>query len=174
MTAGLLRGLPGSAARRCARGAARSVRRVIGDESGSALVEFTVLAPLLLMLWVGVLQFGPVLQNYLTLQNAVTQGVQTFAAERSVAATVYSDTINQVSAAAPSLYSGATVTLSVCNASGGSCTACTSNSTCASAIGSAQGDAAKVSATYPCGLTFKIFGFGASCTISVSADMLIR
>ncbi len=58
--------------------------------------------------------------------------------------------------------------------SGGSCTACTSNSTCASAIGSAQGDAAKVSATHPCGLTYRVFGFLADCTISVSADMLIR
>jgi Flp pilus assembly protein TadG len=161
----LFRGAGGQATARLTATARRSAN-LFRDESGAVLVEFTVLATLLVLLWAGVMQFGPVLQNYVTLQNSVTQAVQTLAAGRTDA-TAYADTIAQVSAAAGSLYSGATVSLADCN--GGACTACTAGSCALTA-----GHAANVSATYPCGLTYRIFGFGADCTLSVSAEMLIE
>ena len=175
MNAGFLRPLFRGGA---GRATARLSGEVFRDESGSAVVEFTILAPLLILLWVGVLQFGPILQNQVILQDAVHQGAQTLAASRTDA-NVYSDTIAQVEAAAGSLWANTTVTVSICNASGGSCSACSTNSTCAalmrpSSTTTAQGDAAQVSATYPCVLTYKLFNLGKNCSVSASESALIQ
>ena len=148
---------------------ARGLATLVKDNSGSALVEFSLVAPILVTMWVGVLQFGPLLQNQLILQNAVHQGAQVMSAGRTDAS-VYTDTMNQVSAAAGALSSSVSVTLSVCNASGTSCSVCVSSgaSSCATLMQTAAGDAVKVAATYPCSLTFALFGFGSSCSLSAS------
>ncbi len=151
---------------------ARRSAAVIRDESGSTLVEFTIVAPSLILLWVGVLQFGPVLQNYVIIQNAAFQTAQ-FAGTGRTDATIYTDSINQFSAAASSL-SGASATISICSASGTSCTPCSSDSACVSAMTSAKGDAVRVSASMPCSLSYTLFGFGSNCSISTTQYALIQ
>jgi Flp pilus assembly protein TadG len=145
------------------------LKSVFQAESGSVLVEFSILAPMLVVMWVGVLQFGLILQNKATLQDAVHQGAQTMSAGRTIQA-IYTDTIDQVEAAAGSLAANMTVTLSVCNASGASCSPCSTN--CATLMHS--GDAAQVSATYPCVLAYSLFNLGSSCTISATEETLIQ
>lgn len=151
---------------------ARRSAVVIGDESGSAMVEFSIVAPLLILLWVGVLQFGPILQNYIIIQNAAFQTAQ-FAGTGRTDATIYTDSINQFNAAASSL-SGASATISLCSASGTSCTACNTDSACVSAMTSAKGNAVKISASMPCSLTYTLFGFGSSCSISTMQYALVQ
>jgi len=155
------------------RATARLSANMFRDESGSVLIEFSILAPMLILLWVGVLQFFPILQNHVILQEAVSQGAQTLAAGRTDS-TVYSDTINQVTAAAGSLAASMTVTVSVCNASGGSCSACSTNAACGTLLTSAQGEAGQVSATYPCVLIISLFNFAPGCTVSATVRALIE
>lgn len=149
------------------------LRSVLRDERGSTLVEFTIIAPMLVVLWVGVLQFGPILQSKIILQNAVYQGAQLMGASRTDA-TIYTDTINQFNAAAGALAAGATVTVSICNASGASCAACATDALCASSIGAAQGHAAQVSASYPCVLANGVFNFHSACTVTATESALIQ
>jgi Flp pilus assembly protein TadG len=143
------------------------------DESGSVLVEFSIVAPMLVLVWVGVLQFCPILQNRVILQGVVSQGAQTMSAGRTDSS-IYTDTIDQVKAAAGPLWAQMTVTMSVCNAGGASCSACSTDSACYALMQSAQGDAAQVSATYPCVLTYSLFNLRSNCTISATDSTLIQ
>lgn len=154
---------------------ASSLAKLVEDSSGSALVEFSLLAPILITLWVGVLQFGPLLQNQLIIQNAVNEGAQVMSSGRTDA-NVYTDTLNQVTAAAGALSGSLSVTLSVCNASGTSCSTCSSTgaSSCATLLQAAYGDAVHVAATYPCSLAFGLFDFGSTCALSASESGLIE
>ena len=148
------------------------LKQLITNETGSALVEFSLLAPLLIMLWVGAMQFSPLLRDQIILQAAAHQGAQVLAAGRTDA-NVYSDVQNAVSVAAGSMSSGLTVSLSICNSGGSSCSACQA-STCANVLQSAAGDAAQVSVSYPCSLTYALFNLSASCTLSASESVLVE
>src|ERR1700730_3484323 len=71
-------------------------------ERGAALVEFGLLAPVLLLILLGTAQFGLTLNQFVTLTNAVSIGGLQFALSRSDT-TPYTDAINAVKNAAPSL-----------------------------------------------------------------------
>jgi len=47
----------------------RSLRRLAADQNGSAIVEFGILAPAILMLFVGILQIGLWMQSYNALRS---------------------------------------------------------------------------------------------------------
>lgn len=145
------------------------------DTSGAALVEFSLLAPILMLMWVGAMQFGPLLQDKLILQDAVHQGAQAMAAG-GTDPNVYADTLSQVSAAAGAMSGSLTVSLSICNASATSCSACGASgaSSCATLLPTSAGDAVQVTATYPCSLTYKLFNLGPTCTLSASESALIE
>ena len=49
------------------------------------MVEFTIVLPILLLLLLGILQFGVVFNNYITLTDAVRAGARQAAVGRSVA-----------------------------------------------------------------------------------------
>lgn len=59
----------------------RAARR-LRDDDGQALVEFAVVAPLLVLLLFAVLQFGVLFNNYLVLTDAVRVGGRTAAVSR--------------------------------------------------------------------------------------------
>ena len=136
------------------------------DENGATAIEFAFIAPILILLLLGAIEFGIVLKNWLTLTNAVNVGAMQFAISRSDT-NAYSDTVSALEAAAPSLTAAnLTITLSVNG------TACSTNATCSAALTSAAPSGgtvtpSAVTATYPCasGLLFYNF-WSLSCTLS--------
>jgi Flp pilus assembly protein TadG len=64
-------------------------------EIGAALVEFGLLAPVLLLVLLGAAQFGLALSQFVTLTNAVSVGELQFALSRSDT-TPYIDAVNAV------------------------------------------------------------------------------
>ncbi len=55
------------------------------NEKGQTMVEFVIVLPILLLLLLGILQFGVVFNNYITLTDAVRAGARQAAVGRSVA-----------------------------------------------------------------------------------------
>lgn len=48
----------------------------IKNEKGQALVEFAIILPILLLLIMGILQFGMLINSYLTLENSSREGAR--------------------------------------------------------------------------------------------------
>src|ERR1700719_3458765 len=94
------------------------------DCAGGPAVEFALVLPMLLLLLVGMIEFGLTLNNYIMLTEAVRSGARQFAISRG-GTTPYTDAVSQIHGAAAGLNpSGVTITLSVNG------TACTSDTTC--------------------------------------------
>lgn len=121
-------------------------------ETGAALVEFTLVLPLLLMLLFGIIQFGWLFYNYAVLTSAASTGARLLATQRGYA-TPYSDTKTAVLSAAgviaplASLNKTLTINLSVNG------TSCQSDAACATALGTASqapaaGTQASISLSY--------------------------
>ena len=55
------------------------------DEKGQAMVEFVLIAPIFLLLVFGLVQFGILFNNYLTLTDAVRAGARQAAVSRTLA-----------------------------------------------------------------------------------------
>ena len=51
--------------------------RNLKNQKGQALVEFAIILPILLILVMGILQFGMMLNSYLTIENASREGART-------------------------------------------------------------------------------------------------
>lgn len=99
---------------------------VVRDGTGAILVEFTLLLPALLLLLMGIFQFGLVFYNYIMVTNAAAAGARTFAYGRWDS-NIYTDTAAAINSASSNL-SGLTIALSVNG------TACASNSACQTAL----------------------------------------
>jgi Flp pilus assembly protein TadG len=54
----------------------------IGDESGQSMTEFAVILPVLVVLLFGIVQFGILFNNYVTLTDAVRAGARAAAVSR--------------------------------------------------------------------------------------------
>ena len=52
------------------------------DEKGQAMVEFTMILPVLVVVVLGIFQFGVLFNNYVTLTDAVRAGARTAAVSR--------------------------------------------------------------------------------------------
>lgn len=57
-------------------------------ESGQALAEFALVLPALMAILIGIIQFGAVFKNYLTLTDAVREGARKAAVSRNRAGNV--------------------------------------------------------------------------------------
>jgi Flp pilus assembly protein TadG len=138
-------------------------------EDGVAAIEFAVLAPMLVLLLMGTVEFGLVLANYVQVTNAANVGAMTFSISRSDE-TPWTDTKNAITAAAPSLTSSnLTITFSVNG------TACTSDSSCNTALTNAAPSGgtltpASVTVAYPCGTMLTGYSFWPS-TCQLSSTM---
>jgi len=146
----------------------RSPRRVAGDRGGASAVEFALLAPILLLLAVGMAQFGIVLNQYIMLTEAVRDGARLLSIARG-SATPYTSTVNQVKSSAGTLTSTSLTITTTVNG-----TACATDSACSTALSSASGQSASVSATYPCHLQVMGINFISSCTLSSSTTEMIE
>ena len=130
------------------------------DAVGTSAIEFAFIAPALMLLALGTVQFGLTLNNYITLMEAVRTASRQLAVSRG-GTTPYTDTVNQIYRSAPNL-TRASLTISV-SVDGN---ACSTDTTCSTALASAQGRPANVAATYPCDLTVMAHDFAPGCTLS--------
>jgi Flp pilus assembly protein TadG len=109
------------------------------DERGAAAVEFALVAPLLLLMVLGIAEFGRAFHVQTTLSQAAREGVRVMALQNDPAAAIAA-----TKAAAPTLtLTNITVTPSSCVASGLTPAA-----------------TATVTVTYPLAFTSKLFGSG--------------
>ena len=144
----------------------RQVTDLITSRRGTVMIEFAILAPVMLLLVLGTFQFGLVISNYVLLTNAVGAGARNFALSRG-STTPYSATVSVITGSSPSLTaSSITITTSVNG------TACTSDSTCTTAL--TAGASATVAATYPCSLSVYGYNFAPSCTLSAQMTGLVN
>jgi Flp pilus assembly pilin Flp len=102
-----------------ARDAVQWLRRLAHDAGGAALVEFTIVAMLLITLLVGIVQFGLLLNGYIVLTNATEAGARRLALSRGTDRP-YTDTQSQIYASAANM-TAASLTISVA-VNGAGCT----------------------------------------------------
>ncbi len=143
-------------------------------ERGTALVEFALLAPVLLLILLGTAQFGLTLNQFVTLTNAVTMGVQQFSISKAIGSP-YTNTVNAMTqAAAPSLtLTSAAITTQVCTAlnSSGICTAwssCSTDATCATLLTNNAGNPAQITATHSWSLPVPGYSFAWTTTAQMT------
>jgi Flp pilus assembly protein TadG len=146
------------------------LRDLLRDRAGSPAVEFALIAPLLLMLLMGIIQFSITFNNYIELTEAVRTGARNFAISRAIAsATPYSTTVSTIDASAGNLTAASiTVTVSVAG------TACSTDAACSTALSTAAGETAAVTATYPCNLSVMGKNFLPSCTLQSKTSDLVE
>lgn len=137
-------------------------------EKGTAAIEFALVAPVLLLMLLGAVQFGLFVGNYVMLTNAVNVGAMQFAISRSDT-TPYSDTVSAIKAAAPTLTSAnLTITLSVNGTACANDTACATALTNAAPSGGGSLQPAAVTVSYPCGSQWTWYNFWSSTCQLVS------
>jgi Flp pilus assembly protein TadG len=137
--------------------AARNLRAWLRSSEGGSLVEFALIAPLMIMLITGMFSLGIALNNYMVLTNGVNAGARAFALSRGVtlagSTTQISDpcayAVQIAQQAAPNLNSSAASFAITWTPSGG--TAANYTTTC-NGIKLNSGDTVQLQATYPVAL----------------------
>lgn len=147
-----------------------------GDE-GSALVEFALILPMLLLITTGILVFGVAMNNYLQLTNAVSMGARTAAINAQLTKDPCALASNAIIAAAPGLTaSKITFNFTFNGVSYPNQSTCNSSSVTTGAAGNlASGTNVTVNATYP--LNLSVFGkvFSQSnAVLSASSTELVQ
>jgi Flp pilus assembly protein TadG len=145
-----------------ARATGRLLRAFLHNRAGSPAVEFALISPLLFALMLGIVQVGIVFNNYVELIDGVRAGSRNLAISRSDGVTTpYTTSRAAVTSSAMNLTAAnVTMTLTVNGA------ACASDTACVTALSTAAGEAANVTATYPCNLTIMGVNYSPSCTLS--------
>jgi len=124
------------------------VHRLFGRSrncAGGVALEFALVAPLLIAMLLGIVQFSVLFNNISVLTNAASSGALLFSQGRSFTAP-YSSAVTAVKGAAGSLVAA---NLSISASVNG--VSCSSDATCLSAFGQG-GIPATVTVTYPCPL----------------------
>jgi len=140
---------------------------------GTVAVEFALVGPVLLLAMVGMFVFGIALNNWVILTNAAEAGALQFASSRGDSDnTPWTDTTNAIYNSAgnliPFVKASLTITLSVNG------TACATDAACLTALSTNAGNAAIVTASYPCSLTVLAHNYAPSCTLKVSTTERIQ
>lgn len=154
------------------QGARTMLRRLRGlwkDAAANTAIEFALLAPVLCFLLIGGAFFALGLFQY----SSLTQGVRTGARQLASSlnnSTPYSDAVNALEGAAPALNTGQ---LSISIWVNG--TACTTDSTCKSALsGAPVASGARITATYPCSVVVMGHDFLPQCELTSTATEMIE
>jgi Flp pilus assembly protein TadG len=147
-----------------------------GDE-GSALVEFALILPMLLLITTGIMIFGVAMNNYLQLTNAVSMGARYVATRSQLTKDPCADGSSEVIAAAPGLTSSKlTFNFTFNGISYPNQTSCSSTSITTGAAGNlASGTNVTVNATYPLNLSVfgKVFNLN-NAVLSASSTELVQ
>lgn len=140
-----------------------------GDDGGAA-VEFGILAPIFVMLVVGIVQFAFTFADYMFLTSAVMAGSQTLSVSRGITSP-FTSTVNAMVASAPMLTPAqlkANIKITVNGA------ACSTDAGCASTLNSAAGDIVVVTANYPCNLTILGVNYVPGCTLAAQVAQVVQ
>lgn len=147
--------------------ARRRLARPLIDASGVSILEFAIMAPVVLTIGTGLLKFGIAMSHYMVLTNASGQGALTFALSRGTT-TPYSSTITAITNAAPGLTPAQVTTTVKVNG-----TACNTDAGCAAL--QTAGATALVVTTYPCDLTVMGVNFKpGGCTLSAQTAQMVQ
>jgi Flp pilus assembly protein TadG len=129
------------------------------DCAGGPAIEFGLVLPFLVLLLVGMIEFGMTLNNFNMLTEAVRTGARQLSISRG-SSTAYTDIVNQVHGSAASLIAAnLSITLTVNG------TQCGNDTTCGTALSNAQGEPAVIQGSYPCDLAFLSYNFWPNCTL---------
>jgi Flp pilus assembly protein TadG len=145
--------LPGCQEQLPTRHAARAGAR---RQRGGALIEFTLIMPILLVVTTGMISFGFALHNELVLTNAVNTGAQLLSFSRGQTTDPCATAYSAISNAAPTLTSGLSLSFVINGSTYSSTTSCT-----AGAANMVQGASAQITASYPCTLAIVGMNFPA-------------
>jgi Flp pilus assembly protein TadG len=151
-----------------------------GGEKGGALVEFALVLPVLLLVVTAITTFGIALNNYLQLTEAVGIGGQALSVSRGNTTDPCNAVSSAVIAAAPYLVSTSiSFTTKIYTSSSSSTsysgTSCSSSSTTTGAAGNlTQGQAAVVTATYPCSLAVFGVNYAPTCNLTAQVTEIIQ
>ncbi len=138
------------------------------------MVEFAIVAPLLLTLLIALVVLGVAFNNYLTLTYATNAGAQLLSISRGQTTDPCQTTSAAVEQAAPYLKSSK-LTFSIALGTGspikyGSAytgTSCTSASL-------VEGQTAKVTTTYPCSIVIYGHNYAPSCTLTAQTAVFVQ
>jgi Flp pilus assembly protein TadG len=140
-------------------------------QNGAAAVEFALVAPILLLILFGIMQFAWLMNNYVILTNAAIDGARLFASERGYT-TPYTDTRNKVIATAATLKNALNIITVV------GTTPCSSDALCILALGSVStpptaGTNVSVTLTYTFTplINVPLFGLGKMMPSTLTATM---
>jgi len=111
-------------------------------QKGVAAVELAIVAPVLILILLGIAQFGWLLANYVMVANAASAGAQNFAAQRG-SSSPYTSTQTQVDSSSALLTSANLAFTTLVNSS-----QCQSDTECATDLSAAMGKPATVTVTY--------------------------
>lgn len=138
--------------------------RLVSNRNGTVAVEFALVAPVLFALAFGIAKFGIVFNNYIMLTEAASTGARQLALSRGKT-TPRTDTTTLITSAASGLtMAQVTITTNINGA------ACSTDTTCASAITAAIAGtttpSASVTLSYPCDLVIFGVDFAPGCSLS--------
>jgi Flp pilus assembly protein TadG len=154
-------------------------------EDGNALVEFAMVAPVMLMIMMGIIVIGSVMSNYLQLIEATSSGARTIAVSRSNTLDPCNTVATAVSGGAPLLNStNLTYTLVLKSSLGatlgtygptqGSLSCSSASYTSGAPSYLQQGGSASVTVTYPCNLNIYGKNYWSGCTLQAQTTEMIQ
>jgi Flp pilus assembly protein TadG len=154
-------------------------------EDGNALVEFAIVAPVMLMIMMGIIVIGSTMSNYLQLIEATSSAARTIAVSRSNTLDPCNTVASAVSGGAPMLNSANLTYTLVLNSSlganlgtygptKGSLTCSSASYTSGAPSYLQQGGSAVVTVTYPCNLSIYGKNYWSGCTLQAQTTEMIQ
>jgi Flp pilus assembly protein TadG len=146
-----------------------------GGEEGSALIEFAVCLPVLLLILTGTFAFGVALNNYLMLTNATTIGAQQLSISREGPLDPCAAASTAVISASPLLKASNLTFAYVINGAAFSGTTCNSSSYTSGAAGDLKVNTpVTLTVTYPCNLAVYGANIVPNCLLKAQLTEMIQ
>lgn len=141
---------------------------------GQAMLEFAIVAPVLLTVLLAISVLGIAFNNYLTLTHATSTAAQLLSISRGQTSDPCATTSAAVEQAAPYLKTS-NLTFSIALGSGSPITYGTpyTGTSCTSAS-LVEGQTAKVTTTYPCSLLIYGHNYAPGCTLAAQTAVFIQ
>ena len=145
-----------------------SCRRMLafcfGDEDGNALIEFTLVLPILMAVLTGIFQLGIAFNNQLELTQGVGAAAQYLQVERTQSVDPCSEALTTIVNSAPMLVKGnVALTLTINTSAAVTASSCTSSE---AALQASSLKPVTVYATYPCSISIYGFNFDPNCKLT--------
>jgi Flp pilus assembly protein TadG len=144
------------------------------------IVEFALLVPILLLILLGLVEFGLVLNQDILLWNGVSAAAMQFAISGGASSTPATTAVAAITDAAAVLTAkNISITLTVgsnsaCFSGTASSSTAAGDTACSTQLSANTGNPAKVAATYPCTLTVLQYDFFPDCKLSAQVTELVQ